>query len=77
MKIGASNAVIDLLMHQNQMVQNINRTAAQVAMNTIEQKGQAVDDMIYKVIQQQQTNNKIVEIGMETMLTGRLIDVFA
>ncbi len=77
MKIGASNAVIDLLMHQSQMVQNINRTAAQVAMNTIEQKGQAVDDMIYKVIQQQQTNNKIVEIGMETMITGRLIDVFA
>ena len=77
MKIGASNAVIDLLMHQSQMVQNINRTAAQVAMNTIEQKGQAVDDMIYKVIQQQQTNNKIVEIGMEIMITGRLIDVFA
>ena len=77
MKIGASNAVIDLLMHQSQMVQNINRTAAQVAMNTIEQKGQAIDDMIYKVIQQQQTNNKIVEIGMETMITGRLIDVFA
>ena len=77
MKVGSSSAAVSLLMHQNNMMQSINRTSARVALSTIEQREKTVDALIYKVIHQQQTNDKIVEIGVEIMTGNRIIDVFA
>lgn len=77
MKIGESNAAISLLMHQNRVSENINRTSAQIAENTIQHRQKTVDAMIYKVIERQQTSDKIIQVGLEAMNSGRIIDVFA
>ncbi len=64
-------------MHQNTMMQNRNQTAVQIATATIERRQETVDALIYKVIEQQQRNDKIVQVGVDAMNKGRIVDIFA